>query len=91
MLSGARMSEFVQYLLGSVDEFKIDDKALLVEKVAQKACKAAVKAGYCLNEYEIKYILKEVYENGVLQCPHGRPVSVVYTKRQIEKIFKRIV
>lgn len=91
MLSGARMSEFVQYLLGSVDEFKIDDKALLVEKVAQKACKAAVKAGHCLNEYEIKYILKEVYENGVLQCPHGRPVSVVYTKRQIEKIFKRIV
>lgn len=91
MLSGARMSEFVQYLLGSVEEFKIDDKALLVEKIAQKACKAAVKAGYCLNEYEIKYILKEVYENGVLQCPHGRPVSVVYTKRQIEKIFKRIV
>lgn len=91
MLSGAKMSEFVQYLLGSVDEFKIDDKALLVEKVAQKACKAAIKAGYCLNEYEIKYILKEVYENGVLQCPHGRPVSVVYTKRQIEKIFKRIV
>lgn len=91
MLAGARMSEFVQYLLGSVDEFKIDDKALLVEKIAQKACKAAVKAGYCLNEYEIKYILKEVYENGVLQCPHGRPVSVVYTKKQIEKVFKRIV
>lgn len=91
MLSGAQMSEFVQYLLGSVDEFKIDDKALRVEKIAQKACKAAVKAGYCLNEYEIKYILKEVYENGVLQCPHGRPVSVVYTKRQIEKLFKRIV
>lgn len=91
MLAGARMSEFVQYLLASVDEFKIDDKALMVEKIAQKACKAAVKAGYCLNEYEIKYILKEIYENGVMQCPHGRPVSVVYTKRQIEKIFKRIV
>ena len=91
MLSGARMSEFVQYLLGSVDEFKIDDKSLRVEKIAQKACKAAVKAGYCLNEYEIKYILKEVFERGVMQCPHGRPVSIVYTKRQIEKAFKRIV
>lgn len=91
MLAGAKMSEFVQYLLGSIDEFKIDDRALMVEKIAQKACKAAVKAGYCLNEYEIKYILKEVYENGIMQCPHGRPVSVVYTRRQIEKIFKRIV
>jgi len=91
VLSGARMGEFVQYLLSSVDEFKIDDKELIVEKIAQKACKAAIKGGYCLNEYEIKYILKEVYENNVVQCPHGRPVSVVYTKRQIEKIFKRIV
>lgn len=91
IFGGARMGEFVQYLLSNVDEFKLDDKALMVEKIAQKACKAAVKSGYCLNEYEIKYILKEVYENNVLQCPHGRPVTVVYTKRQIEKAFKRIV
>lgn len=91
MFGGARMGEFVQYLLSNVDEFKLDDKALMVEKIAQKACKAAVKSGYCLNEYEIKYILKEVYENNVLQCPHGRPVTVVYTKRQLEKAFKRIV
>ena len=91
MFESARMSEFVQYLLSNVNEFRLDDKELLVEKIAQKACKAAVKSGYCLNEYEIKYILKEVYENGVVQCPHGRPVSVVYTKRQIEKVFKRIV
>lgn len=91
LLSGAAMNEFVQYLLASVDEFKLDDKALLVEKIAQKACKAAVKCGDCLNEYEIKYILKEVCDNNVVQCPHGRPVTVVITKRQLEKMFKRIV
>lgn len=91
ILADAKMDEFVQYLLAGVDEYKLDDKALIVEKIAQKACKAAVKGGYCLNEYEIKYILKEVFENKVSQCPHGRPVFVVYTKRQIEKLFKRIV
>lgn len=91
ILADAKMDEFVQYLLAGVDEYKLDDKALIVEKIAQKACKAAVKGGYCLNEYEIKYILKEVFENKVAQCPHGRPVFVVYTKRQIEKLFKRIV
>ncbi len=91
ILADAKMDEFVQYLLSGVDEYKLDDSALIVEKIARKACKAAVKGGYCLNEYEIKYILKEVYENKVAQCPHGRPVSVVFTKRQIEKMFKRIV
>lgn len=91
ILADAKMDEFVQYLLSGVDEYKLDDSALVVEKIARKACKAAVKGGYCLNEYEIKYILKEVYENKVAQCPHGRPVSVVFTKRQIEKMFKRIV
>lgn len=91
MLANAPMKTFVDYLLANIDEFKLDDRTLIVEKIAQKACKAAVKGGECLNEYEIKYILKEVYENNVVRCPHGRPVTVVLTRRDIEKMFKRIV
>ena len=91
LLADTQMNEFVQFLIGSIDDYKLDDKALIVEKIAQKACKAAVKAGYRLNEYEIKYILGEVYNNKILQCPHGRPITVVLTKTQIEKMFKRIV
>ncbi len=91
LLSKAPMKTFVDYMLSAIEEFKLDDKALIVEKIAQKACKAAVKGGECLNEYEIKYILKEVYENNVVRCPHGRPVTVVLTRREIEKMFKRIV
>ena len=91
LLADTQMDNFVQFLLGSIDDYKIDDKTLIVEKIAQKACKAAVKAGYRLNEYEIKYIVSEVYNNKILQCPHGRPITVVLTKTQIEKMFKRIV
>ena len=91
LLADTEMNDFVQFLLGSIDDYKLDDRTLIVEKIAQKACKAAVKAGYRLNEYEIKYILEEVYNNKILQCPHGRPITVVLSKTQIEKMFKRIV
>lgn len=91
LLSDLKMDEFVQYMLSSVDEFKLDDRTLIVEKLAKKACKAAVKAGYTLNEYEIKYILKQVHENKITQCPHGRPITAIFTKTQLEKQFKRIV
>ena len=85
------MNEFVDYLLQSVDEFRLDDKVLIVEKIAQKACKAAIKAGYTLNEFEIKHILKDIAEDRELQCPHGRPIYISFSKREIEKMFKRIV
>ena len=91
LLIDTPMLDFVEFLLGSIDEFKLDDRKLIVEAIAKKACKAAVKAGQKLNEYEIEYILKQVYDNKILQCPHGRPITVVYTKTQFEKLFKRIV
>ena len=91
LLADTEMKDFVQFLLGSIDDYKVDDRTLKVEKIAKKACRAAVKAGHRLNEHEIKYILQEVYNNKILQCPHGRPITVVLTKTQIEKMFKRIV
>ena len=91
LLADTKMDSFVDFLLAGMEEFQIDNRKLIVEKIAQTACKAAVKAGYTLNEYELKVILKEVLQNNVLQCPHGRPVTVVVSKTQIEKMFKRIV
>lgn len=91
LLADTNMEEFVQYLLSGIEEYKLDDRVLLVEKIAKKACRAAIKAGTTLNEFEIKNILKDIDENKVLQCPHGRPITVVFTKRQLEKMFKRIV
>ena len=91
LLINTKMRDFVDYLLASIDEFKLDSRQLIVEAIAKKACKAAVKAGQILDEYEITYILKGIVENKILQCPHGRPITVVLTKTQIEKMFKRIV
>ena len=91
LLAETQMNKFVEFMLSEMEDFKVDDNTLRVERLAQMACKAAVKAGMTLNEYEIKYILKGIVEGHLLQCPHGRPITVSYTKSQMDKWFKRIV
>lgn len=91
LLTDLQMNEFVEFLLSSIDDYKLDTQAMFVEKLAKMACKAAIKAGYTMNNYELKSVLRMVLQDKIVQCPHGRPITFVYTKKQIEKMFKRIV
>ncbi len=75
--------------LNSLRTFTVND--LLVEKLAQKACKAAIKSGDKLSEIEINVLLDKLKENIGLKCPHGRPVAIKITRTEIDKWFKRIV
>ena len=64
---------------------------LIRDKLAQKACKSAIKAGAQLDNDQIKTLLAGM-KNGVpLQCPHGRPAVLSYTRRDFDKLFKRII
>ena len=54
------------------------------------ACKAAIKAGWITDEKELLAIAKEVMAREDLKyCPHGRPICISLSKKQIEKQFKR--
>jgi len=54
------------------------------------ACKAAIKAGWKNDEKELLAICKEVMAREDLKyCPHGRPICVSLSKKQLEKQFKR--
>nr|MBQ8244849.1 DNA mismatch repair endonuclease MutL [Oscillospiraceae bacterium] len=54
------------------------------------ACKAAIKAGWKNDEQELLAIVKEVMAREDLKyCPHGRPICVTLSKKQLEKQFKR--
>ena len=55
------------------------------------ACKAAIKAGWSTDESELVDIAKQVVSGKVKYCPHGRPVAVTLTKKQLDKEFSRIV
>ena len=54
------------------------------------ACKAAVKGGYFTGELEQKK-LQLLWEDSTLRsCPHGRPITIALTRRELEKMFGRI-
>ena len=54
------------------------------------ACKAAIKAGWKNDEQELLAVVKEVMSREELKyCPHGRPICVTLSKKQLEKQFKR--
>ena len=54
------------------------------------ACKAAIKAGWKNDEKELLAVAREVMNREDLKyCPHGRPICVTLSKKQLEKQFKR--
>ena len=55
------------------------------------ACKAAIKAGWDTSDAERRRIAEAVLSGQVKYCPHGRPVSAVLSRRDLDKMFKRIV
>ena len=57
----------------------------------QTACKHAVKGGEALNEDQLRSLLEEMIEKKVTPtCPHGRPLVVAITHRELDRKFKRI-
>ncbi len=56
------------------------------------ACRAAIKAGNTTTDIEIEKFVKDLLSReNIRYCPHGRPVMVEISKRELEKQFKRIV
>ena len=54
------------------------------------ACKAAIKAGWQTDERELLALAEQVMAREDLKhCPHGRPICVTLSKKQLEKQFKR--
>lgn len=92
-LEGSTVREFFYDLLACVsrsgDELDVLD--LFKDKIASAACKSAIKAGKQLTCEEINELFKQINGNVGLKCPHGRPICVAVTKKEIEKMFKRIV
>ena len=54
------------------------------------ACKAAIKAGWHSDEKELLKLAEQVMAREDLKyCPHGRPICITLSKKQLEKQFKR--
>jgi DNA mismatch repair protein MutL len=72
------------------------DRGARVQEALQRiaattACHAAVKANYPLTYEKMTHILDELRATAYSTvCPHGRPVMLRLTRREIEKNFERI-
>ncbi len=87
-----KLKDFFDELLANVYELKnITLVDVLKDKIAQSACKHAVKGGEILTEKERDRLFEMLSGNMGLKCPHGRPVCVKLTKTEVEKMFKRKV
>jgi DNA mismatch repair protein MutL len=76
--------------LEGLDRGSLVDDALR-QMAATMACHAAVKANYPLTSEKMAYILEEVRRTAYSTiCPHGRPVMLRLSRREVEKNFQRI-
>ena len=69
---------------------KEDRSTVRDELLHTVACKAAIKAGWVTSDQELEVLVKQVMEREDLKyCPHGRPICISLSKKQLEKQFKR--
>jgi DNA mismatch repair protein MutL len=58
---------------------------------ASTACHAAIKVNMPLDQTKMEWLLGELSKTeSPMSCPHGRPVILRYSLREIERAFKRI-
>lgn len=92
LLSNINLKSFFDELLFDFNSLKkIEVEDLLLDKISQKACKAAIKSGDKMSNSEVEFLLKLIKGNLGLKCPHGRPIAIKISRMEIDKWFKRIV
>ena len=85
----AAIRAVAQDLEGLGGQSRVEDA--LKRIAATMACHAAVKANYPLTAEKMAHILEELRQTAYSTiCPHGRPVMLRLTRREVEKNFQRI-
>ena len=84
-------SAFIDMIDEWMNASKTRNDALILS-LATSACKAAVKGHDKLHDIEIKGLLEDLSKlKDPYHCPHGRPIVIRLSEKEIEKEFKRIV
>ena len=94
--SGVDASDVERMLQELLDEVDRESQAINLERVrtsiaASIACHAAIKINTPLEKNKMEWLLRELARTECpMSCPHGRPVLLRYSVREIQKAFKRI-
>lgn len=81
----------VEEMAGYLSEHK---KEILSEKMewiyANVSCRAAIKGGNKSTAQELIALAKQVEDEDIRHCPHGRPVCILLKKHELERMFGRV-
>jgi DNA mismatch repair protein MutL len=87
----------VEHMLHELlDQFAKEEQSLNLEKIRSRiaasiACHAAIKVNMPLEPNKMEWLLAELAKTDhPMSCPHGRPVVLRYSVKDIQKAFKRI-
>jgi DNA mismatch repair protein MutL len=94
--AGLEASDVEQMLHELLEQFAREDQALNLEQIrgriaASIACHAAIKVNMPLEQNKMEWLLRELAKTDCpMSCPHGRPVVLRYSMKDIQRAFKRI-
>jgi DNA mismatch repair protein MutL len=94
--AGVEAAQIEHMLHELLDQFSREEQALNMEKVrariaASIACHAAIKVNMPLQQNKMEWLIAELAKTECpMSCPHGRPVVLRYSMKDIQKAFKRI-
>lgn len=93
ILDGESPSALIVEIADNILRCKKDvTNTVLDELYHSVACKAAIKAHDKTDIRELEKLVRDVFsDNRIRYCPHGRPVAVTLTERELEKMFKRVI
>ena len=84
------IDEIIEQVITNQGKVKLGD--LRLKAISTLACKASLKANKNLSLEEMQVLLDNLFTcNNPYTCPHGRPVMIVYSDTELDKLFKRIV
>lgn len=80
--------EMIDYVL---NDSNISVAAFREKNAIMMSCKRAIKANHHLDDREAMHLLQNLTKcENPYNCPHGRPVLVQFSNKDLEKMFKRI-
>ena len=94
--AGIEASQVEHLLYELLDQFSSEERKLDMEAIrgriaASIACHAAIKVNMPLELTKMEWLLGELAKTECpMTCPHGRPVVLRYSVKDIQRAFKRI-
>jgi DNA mismatch repair protein MutL len=94
--AGIASADAERLLLEILDGIEREDAGISIDSLQAKiaastACRAAIKINMALDQTKMEWLLDELARTEApMSCPHGRPIVLRYSMREIERAFHRI-